>query len=111
MRGQSRVAADENLLSLLHSQMDRSRCLVYFRFPAANLPSSVQIVRKESIIAYRSMVITLTPFSRHVDVLSGDYTERSIARIRIPILFWIFYSLRQTELMLYVIERQGEIGP
>ena len=91
--------------------MEQLRCLVYFRFPAAYLPSSVRIVRKESITPYRSVMIPLTPFSRHIDVLSSDNLERSVARIRIPTLFWLYYLLRRTDLALYIIERQGEIGP
>jgi len=71
----------------------------------------VQIVRKESVVPYHSVKIPLTPFSRHINIFGSDYLERPVARIRIPVLFWFYYVLRQTDLALYVIEGQHEIVP
>lgn len=69
----------------------------------------MRIVRKESIGCYRSVKLPLTAFSQYADVLISDYLERPVARIRIPLLFWIYYLLQQTDLALYVIERQTGI--
>lgn len=91
------------------TRMESRRCLVYFRFPGACSSSSVRIVRKESVASCRSMELPLTAFSKYVDVLTSNYIERPVARIRIPTLFWIYYLLRQTDLSLYVIERQPGI--
>ena len=55
------------------------------------------------------MKLPLTAFSKYVDVLTSNYIERPVARIRIPTLFWVYYPLRQTDLALYVIERQPGI--
>lgn len=89
--------------------MGPRRCLVYFRFPGAGLSSKVRIVRKDSIASYRTVKLPLTAFSQYVDVFISNYLERSVARIRIPPLFWIYYLLQQTDLTLYVIEGQTGI--
>jgi hypothetical protein len=94
-----------------YTQMRSLKCLVYFRFPGPHSPSSIQIARRDSIAHYRSTKIPLTLFKEYVDVLGGDCLERPVARVRVPLLFWFYFLLWQTDSALYVVEGQYRITP
>jgi hypothetical protein len=94
-----------------YTQMRSLKCLVYFRFPEPHSSSSIQIARRESIAHYRSTKIPLIPFKHYVDVLGGGCPECPVARVRVPLLFWFYFLLRQTDSALYVVERQHRITP
>jgi hypothetical protein len=87
--------------------------LVYDRFPGCNAPSQVNIVAVEQLhnTACETQIIQLKMFTFAVDIMSSDVPRRSIARIRVPLRFWIYVLMRRAKPELHVIHRRISLSP